>query len=44
MAVAIDATVVRVLIVPAVMRLVGEYNWWAPHTLRSLHRWAGLGE
>lgn len=29
-AVALDATVVRVLIVPATMRLFGELNWWAP--------------
>jgi RND superfamily putative drug exporter len=37
-AVAIDATMVRVLIVPAMMRLLGGYNWWAPHPLRALHR------
>jgi len=43
-AVAIDATVVRVLIVPAVMRFLGDYNWWAPHPLRALYRRAGLGE
>jgi putative drug exporter of the RND superfamily len=43
-AVAIDATIVRVLIVPAVMRLLGDYNWWAPHPLRALHRRAGLGD
>jgi RND superfamily putative drug exporter len=43
-AVAIDATVVRVLIVPAVMRLLGDYNWWAPRPLRALHRRARLGD
>jgi RND superfamily putative drug exporter len=43
-AVAIDATLVRVLVVPAVMRLLGQWNWWAPHPLRVLHRRAGLGE
>jgi RND superfamily putative drug exporter len=43
-AVAIDATLVRVLIVPAIMRILGDYNWWAPRPLRALHRWAGLGE
>ena len=42
-AVALDATIVRALIVPAVMRLVGRYNWWAPSPLRGLHRRAGLG-
>jgi len=43
-AVALDATVVRALIVPAVMRILGDNNWWAPHPLRRLHRRAGLGE
>ena len=42
-AVALDATIVRALIVPAVMRLLGRYNWWAPHPLRWLHRRSGLG-
>ena len=41
-AVALDATVVRALIVPAVMRILGRYNWWAPHPLRWIHRRAGL--
>jgi RND superfamily putative drug exporter len=27
-----------------VMRLLGQWNWWAPHPLRVLHRRAGLGE
>jgi RND superfamily putative drug exporter len=35
-AVALDATLVRVLIVPATMRLMGELNWWCPALLR---RW-----
>jgi RND superfamily putative drug exporter len=43
-AVALDATVVRVLIVPAVMRILGDYNWWAPRPARWLHRRAGLAE
>ena len=43
-AVAIDATIVRSLVVPAVMRLLGDWNWWAPHPLRWLHERAGLGE
>jgi len=29
-AVAVDATIVRVLLVPATMRLLGQWNWWAP--------------
>ena len=43
-AVAIDATLVRALVVPAVMRLLGDFNWWAPHPLRWLHQHAGLGD
>jgi len=43
-AVAIDATLVRALVVPAVMRLLGDVNWWAPHPLRWLHEKAGLGD
>jgi len=43
-AVAIDASVVRMLVVPAVMRLLGDFNWWAPHPLRWLHEKAGLGD
>ena len=35
-AVALDATVVRALLVPATMRLLGDWNWWIP---RRLERW-----
>ncbi len=35
-AVTIDATIVRVLLVPATMRLLGEWNWWAPGILGRL--------
>ena len=35
-AVALDATLVRVLIVPATMRLFGDANWWAPRLLQRL--------
>src|SRR6202165_2313351 len=41
-AVAIDATLVRALIVPAVMRLLGGANWWAPRPLARWHRRLGL--
>lgn len=37
-AVLLDATVVRALLVPALMRLLGEANWWSPAPLRKLHR------
>ena len=43
-AVAIDATIVRSLVVPAVMRLLGNANWWAPRPLRWLHSRAGLSD
>ncbi len=43
-AIAIDATVVRILIVPAVMRLLGRANWWAPRPLALFHRWVGAGD
>ena len=35
-AVAIDASIVRALLVPALMRLLGRWNWWAPRGLRRL--------
>ncbi|HEU5287404.1 MAG TPA: MMPL family transporter [Candidatus Limnocylindria bacterium] len=44
LAVAIDATIVRTLVVPATMRLLGRVNWWAPGPLRWLYRRLGLGE
>ena len=43
-AVAIDATIVRSLVVPAVMRLLGSVNWWAPRPLRWLHARIGLSD
>jgi hypothetical protein len=36
-AIVLDATVVRLLLVPAVMTLLGRWNWWAPPPLRRLH-------
>lgn len=41
-AVAIDATLVRCLLVPATMTLLGEWNWWAPAPLRRLHNRLGV--
>lgn len=40
----LDATAVRMLLVPAVMKLMGEAAWWAPGPLRRLQRKAGLAE
>jgi uncharacterized membrane protein YdfJ with MMPL/SSD domain len=44
LAVAIDATVVRALLVPALMGRLGERTWWAPRPLRRLHARVGLRE
>ena len=41
-AILLDATVVRALLVPALMRLFGEYNWWAPRWMKWIYRKAGL--
>jgi len=43
-AIVIDATLVRLLLVPAVMRLMGSYNWWAPSWLRGVYRRYGIHE
>lgn len=41
-AVAIDATLVRLILVPATMTMLGRANWWAPGPLRRLHNRIGL--
>jgi putative drug exporter of the RND superfamily len=43
-AVAVDATLVRCILVPATMTLLGNANWWAPTWLRRVHRRFGLSE
>jgi len=43
-AVAVDATLVRCLLVPATMTLLGDKNWWAPAWLRRVHDRIGLRE
>jgi uncharacterized membrane protein YdfJ with MMPL/SSD domain len=40
----LDATVVRALLVPSLMRLLGDWNWWAPRPLRRIQRRLGLSE
>jgi RND superfamily putative drug exporter len=37
LAVLIDATIVRALLVPSLMELLGDWNWWAPPPLARLH-------
>jgi RND superfamily putative drug exporter len=41
-AILLDATVVRGLLVPAIMRLMGKANWWAPKWLKAIHEKIGL--
>jgi trehalose monomycolate/heme transporter len=38
----VDASIVRVLLVPATMRLLGRANWWAPRPLRRLYARYGI--
>jgi putative drug exporter of the RND superfamily len=40
----LDATVVRALLVPSLMRLFGEWNWWAPKPLRRVYARLGFSE
>jgi putative drug exporter of the RND superfamily len=40
----IDATIVRALLVPSLMRLFGEWNWWAPSLLRRVYLRLGFSE
>jgi RND superfamily putative drug exporter len=44
LAVLVDATLVRSLLVPATMTLLGRLNWWAPAPLHRLRQKLGLGE
>jgi putative drug exporter of the RND superfamily len=44
LAILVDATLIRALLVPAFMRLAGRANWWAPAPLRRLHARVGLRE
>src|SRR5882724_12047791 len=44
LAVLIDASIIRALLVPSLMELLGAWNWWAPKPLRRLHDRIGLQE
>ena len=44
LAVLIDATIIRALLVPSLMALFGDWNWWAPRPLRRLHQRIGFSE
>ncbi|MDO3649387.1 MMPL family transporter [Nocardia mangyaensis] len=40
----IDATVLRMLLVPAIMKLLGDDCWWAPKWMKRIQEKIGLGE
>ena len=40
----VDATIVRMLLVPATMKLLGTWNWWAPEGMRRWWERYGLRE
>ncbi|OZF48947.1 RND transporter [Rhodococcus sp. 14-2470-1b] len=44
LAVLVDATIIRALLVPAIMQLTGRWNWWAPGPLARLHKRIGVTE
>jgi RND superfamily putative drug exporter len=44
LAVVMDATLIRAVLVPAFMRLAGEANWWAPKWMRKIHDRFGISE
>jgi RND superfamily putative drug exporter len=44
LAVVVDATVVRMVLVPAFMHVLGHWNWWAPTWLARLHERFGISE
>jgi putative drug exporter of the RND superfamily len=44
LAILIDATLIRGVLVPAFMRIAGDWNWWSPAILRRLHRRIGVSE
>jgi len=44
LAILVDATLVRVVLVPAFMHMMGRWNWWAPKPLARLHARLGISE
>jgi RND superfamily putative drug exporter len=44
LAVLVDATLIRMVLVPAFMHVMGGWNWWAPLPLVRLHRRIGISE
>ena len=44
LAILVDATLVRVVLVPAFMHVMGRWNWWAPKPLARIHERLGISE
>ena len=44
LAILVDATLVRLVLVPAFMHVLGRWNWWAPKPLVKLHGLLGISE
>jgi RND superfamily putative drug exporter len=44
LAILVDATLVRMVLLPAFMHVMGEWNWWAPKWMTKLHNRIGLEE
>lgn len=44
LAVLVDATLVRMILVPAFMHVLGRWSWWAPRPLAWLHQRCGISE
>lgn len=44
LAILLDATIIRSVMVPALMRLMGKFNWWAPRFMKTVHERVGIHE
>jgi RND superfamily putative drug exporter len=44
LAILVDATLIRVVLVPAFMQVMGKWNWWAPGPLVRIHDRLGISE
>ncbi|MFC8179175.1 MULTISPECIES: MMPL family transporter [Nocardiaceae] len=43
LALIVDATIIRMLLVPSLVKLMGEVNWWAPAWMKKVHDKVGIG-
>jgi RND superfamily putative drug exporter len=44
LAILVDATLVRMVLVPAFMHVMGQWNWWAPRWMVAAHRRLGFSD